>query len=188
MERLLFGARARRRARLKRTVLWLSAVSLVGIGLGVPGTDVGLRLLDSIGRSEATVASSSGAVQTSRVTESTVRFRRQVVEGRPKPDPKPSPSPSAAPRSPEAGSVTEIIYAAAARHGVSGDYLMSIARCESSLDPGAYNPAGYHGLFQFDFQTWAAFGSGEIYDPVAQADAAAELIAAGQSHRWPNCG
>lgn len=83
--------------------------------------------------------------------------------------------------------MTEIIYAAAARHGVSGDYLLSIALCESSLDPGAYNPAGYHGLFQFDHQTWAAFGSGEIYDPAAQADAAAELIAAGQSHRWPNC-
>jgi len=52
---------------------------------------------------------------------------------------------------------------------------------------GAYNAAGYHGLFQFDEQTWAAYGYGDIYDPTAQSRTAARLIAAGESSRWPNC-
>ena len=81
-----------------------------------------------------------------------------------------------------------IIRAAAARHGLSGDYLISVASCESGLNPRAVNSAGYYGLFQFDQTTWAAYGSGSIYDPAAQAEAAASLIAAGQASRWPNCG
>jgi soluble lytic murein transglycosylase-like protein len=85
------------------------------------------------------------------------------------------------------GSVTEIIYAAAAAHGLDGAYLVSVAECESGLDPGAVNSAGYYGLFQFDEQTWAAYGSGPIFDPAAQAEAAASLIAGGQASRWPNC-
>jgi hypothetical protein len=85
------------------------------------------------------------------------------------------------------GSITEIIHAAAAEHGVDGDYLVSIAECESGLDPNAYNSAGYHGLFQYDQTTWAAYGDGDIFDPAAQAEATAKLIADGQSSRWPNC-
>jgi soluble lytic murein transglycosylase-like protein len=94
-------------------------------------------------------------------------------------------TPAPAPAS--GGSITEIIYAAAAEFGLSGEYLLSVASCESGLDPQAYNPAGYHGLFQFDQQTWAAYGYGSIYDPVAQARTAARLLAAGQASRWPNC-
>jgi hypothetical protein len=184
LERLHFGARARRRARLKRIALWASVLSLVGIGLGIPGTDLGLRLIGSVDGPEASVAS-SGTIQTSRAAESTLRFRRKVFERRPEPDPSPKAG-EPAPRTPP-DSITGIVYEAAARYGLSGDYLLSVAECESSLDPGAYNPAGYRGLFQFDYQTWGEFGSGDIYDPVAQADAAAALIAAGQSSRWPNC-
>lgn len=83
--------------------------------------------------------------------------------------------------------MTTIIYEAASEFGVAGDYLLSVAQCESGLDPSAYNQAGYHGLFQFDFQTWGAYGYGSIYDPVAQARTAAELLAAGHASRWPNC-
>ncbi|MGH2819414.1 MAG: transglycosylase family protein, partial [Actinomycetota bacterium] len=83
--------------------------------------------------------------------------------------------------------VTEIIDAAAAEFGIDGGYLLSVAECESGLDPGAVNPAGYHGLFQFDETTWEAYGHGSIYDPVAQARTAAELLAAGEASRWPNC-
>jgi hypothetical protein len=85
------------------------------------------------------------------------------------------------------GSITGIIKAAAAEHGIDGDYLVSIAECESGLDPQAYNSAGYHGLFQYDDSTWAAYGNGDIWDPAAQAEATAKLIADGQSSRWPNC-
>ncbi len=83
--------------------------------------------------------------------------------------------------------MTEIIYTAADEFGIDGGYLLSVAECESSLNPGAVSPAGYHGLFQFDEQTWAAYGYGSIYDPVAQARTAAELLAAGEASRWPNC-
>ncbi len=84
-------------------------------------------------------------------------------------------------------SIEEIIRAAARDRGLEGDYLVSIAVCESGLDPRAYNAAGYHGLFQYDEQTWAAYGRGSIWDPVAQARTTAKLIAEGQSSRWPNC-
>ncbi len=98
-----------------------------------------------------------------------------------------SASASTAP-APSGGSVTDIILSAAAQQGVDGAYLVSIASCESSLNPSAVNPAGYYGLFQFDKTTWAEYGSGSIFDPAAQASAAAGLIAAGQSSRWPVCG
>ena len=86
------------------------------------------------------------------------------------------------------GSVEDIIYSAAAEYGVDGGYMVAIANCESGLNPRAVSPAGYYGLFQFDQQTWAEYGSGSIYDPVAQARATARLISMGQSSRWPNCG
>jgi soluble lytic murein transglycosylase-like protein len=87
----------------------------------------------------------------------------------------------------EPQTVSEIIAAAGAEYGVDVDYLMSVAWCESDLHPGAVSPAGYYGLFQFDQQTWAAYGYGSIYDPVAQARTAARMLAAGMSDRWPNC-
>ncbi|MGH2806877.1 MAG: transglycosylase family protein [Actinomycetota bacterium] len=87
----------------------------------------------------------------------------------------------------DASSITGIIYAAAAEFGLDGGYLLAVATCESTLNPTAYNPAGYHGLFQFDQTTWSAYGYGSIYDPVAQSRTAARLLAAGQDSRWPNC-
>ncbi|MBD0293049.1 MAG: transglycosylase family protein [Jiangellaceae bacterium] len=86
-----------------------------------------------------------------------------------------------------AGSITEIIYAAAAEYGLSGSYLLSVAACESGLNPSAVNPAGYHGLFQFSTGTWASQGYGSIYDPIAQARTAARMLAAGGAGAWPNC-
>jgi soluble lytic murein transglycosylase-like protein len=82
----------------------------------------------------------------------------------------------------------EVIRNAAGAHGVDPGYLVSVASCESGLDPHAVNPAGYYGLFQFDRQTWAAYGKGSIFDPVAQSNAAAYLVSIGQSERWPVCG
>lgn len=98
------------------------------------------------------------------------------------PTPAPAPSPPVEP-----GGVTEIVLSAASEFGLDGGYLLSVASCESGLDPAARNPAGYFGLFQFDLPTWSAYGYGSIYDAQAQARTAARLLAAGQSARWPNC-
>jgi hypothetical protein len=112
--------------------------------------------------------------------------RRPEAKPTPVASPSPSPTPSPVAVAP-AGSISSVIYSAAAEAGISGSYLLSIASCESSLDAQAYNSGGYYGLFQFDQQTWSAYGYGSIYDPVAQSRTAARLIAAGQTSRWPNC-
>jgi soluble lytic murein transglycosylase-like protein len=93
----------------------------------------------------------------------------------------------AAPVEQSPSTVEEIIAAAASEFGIDAAYLLAVARCESDLDPNATSPAGYHGLFQFDLETWSAYGYGPIYDPVAQARTAARLLAAGEAERWPNC-
>ena len=95
-----------------------------------------------------------------------------------------APAAPAAP-APPAGSVEAIIRAAAARHGVSGDWMVKIARCESGLNPRAYNRAGpYIGLFQFLASTFRANGGTDIYDPADQAEIAARMLAHGQAHQW----
>jgi soluble lytic murein transglycosylase-like protein len=183
LERLYFGARARRRARLKRIARWVSYVSIAAVLLGIPGSMMAVELVNSlIGTSSPRVATAAD-IETSESAASTLRFQRKVFSVRPTPSPSPPNDPSEEP-----ASITEIIYAAAADYGLDGDYLVSVATCESGLNPYAVNAAGYYGLFQFDEQTWGAFGYGSIYDPVAQAQTAAELIAAGESSRWPNCG
>jgi soluble lytic murein transglycosylase-like protein len=102
------------------------------------------------------------------------------------PSPAPASTPTPVPAAP-AGSIAGVVYSAAAEAGISGSYLLSVAQCESNLDPGAYGAGGYYGLFQFDQPTWSAYGYGSIYDPVAQAHTAARLIAEGETSRWPNC-
>jgi len=115
----------------------------------------------------------------------------------PTPTPTPTPTPPpvhrsavvAAPASTTssvpAGSVEAIIRAAAARWGVSGDWMVKIARCESGLNPRAYNPAGpYIGLFQFLASTFRANGGTNIYDPADQANITAKMLAHGQAHQW----
>jgi soluble lytic murein transglycosylase-like protein len=82
-------------------------------------------------------------------------------------------------------SVSGIIEAAAARWGVSGSLMVSIARCESGLRPNAYNPGGpYIGLFQFLQSTFRANGGTNIYDAADQANIAAKMLAHGQAHQW----
>lgn len=196
MQNLHFGRKARRKARLKRLAVPAWLLSLGAIALGIPGAEGGLGLIAKIG--DGTLASvqaitnppQSGHIESSESTAALMQFRRRTFESRPSPTPSPSPteaeSTEVAPVAP-AGSLTEIIYAAAAEYGIDGGYLLSVAQCESTLNPNAYNPAGYHGLFQYDTQTWAAYGYGSIWDPVAQARTTAKLLAAGHASRWPNC-
>jgi len=197
MERLRFGERARRRARRSRLRGYLGIAGLVATLLGVPGANLGWELVTGAG-DRAPARADLGGVTTTQQASGMMRFRGNLFQSRPTPSPTPTETEQLAepagaepvgaePPAAPAGSISEIIYSAAAEFGIDGSYLLSVANCESSLNPSAVNPAGYHGLFQFGQETWAAFGYGSIYDPVAQARTAAEMLAAGMASRWPNC-
>jgi soluble lytic murein transglycosylase-like protein len=192
---LIFSIRrARKRRRRRRVAAALAVASVVTIALRVPGSDASLRLVEDFMKDQA--AASKGP-ESSETTASMLRFRRSVFTSRPDQGASEVPSAEAvgtetstetsAETSAAPTSITDIVYSAAAEFGISGDYLLSVASCESALDPFAYNAAGYHGLFQFDQQTWAAYGYGWIYNAVAQARTAGRLLAAGHYSRWPNC-
>lgn len=78
------------------------------------------------------------------------------------------------------------IQQAAAFYGVSPSRLACLAMRESTNNPNAQN-GRYHGLFQFDYTTWALtpYSNQSIYNAEASAFAAAYLISRGQSDRWP---
>jgi hypothetical protein len=194
VERLHFGARARRRRKYRRIAVYLWMFSMVGMIAGLPGTNLSLNFVQRV-FGQKIAAQSSGAISTSQSATGMMRFQRGLFKKRPTPTPSvsvvapstPSSEPAADSSEDASGSIESTIYAAAEEFGLSGSYLVGVANCESHLNPSAYNSAGYHGLFQFDQTTWSAYGYGSIYDPVAQARTAARLIAAGQSSRWPNC-
>ena len=52
------------------------------------------------------------------------------------------------------GGVDAAIHSAAVTHGVQEWRLRCLAQRESSFFPGAYNAAGYHGLYQWDWPSW----------------------------------
>ena len=200
MDRLHFGRKARRKAKLKRIIGWLALASTAALLVNYPGSGAGLDFIRSL-EDSALVVRSGSETGPSGAGAGTIRLRRLQPKNRPsarsdpaptprpaRSDPAPTSNPSPSPTPADPPSTTQIIYNAAAEFGLSGDYLVGVAICESDLDPSAYNPAGYHGLFQFDYETWSAYGYGDIYDPVAQARTAAELLAAGHYSRWPNCG
>jgi hypothetical protein len=83
--------------------------------------------------------------------------------------------------------IVQIIYDAAGRYGVSGDWLLSTATCESQLDPWAYNEVtGDSGLFQFRPATWVEWGAdpATIWDVWSQADMAAWAFSVGLHTHW----
>jgi uncharacterized protein YabE (DUF348 family) len=67
-----------------------------------------------------------------------------------------------------------------------------LAKCESGLNPSAYNPAGpYYGLYQFDQQTWTAnggAGSPSGKSIAEQTAVAYTLYQARGAAPWPVCG
>jgi hypothetical protein len=90
------------------------------------------------------------------------------------------------------GSYTEkeilgFISSAAKKYGQSNNSMVRVARCESNLDPCAVNRSGpYYGLFQFLKSTWkdTPYGDQNIYDPKAQAMAAAWMWNEGRKNEW----
>ncbi len=83
--------------------------------------------------------------------------------------------------------IVSIIYDAAGRYGVSGDWLLNTAVCESGLDPWAFNEmTGDSGVFQFKPSTWAEWGGDPavIWDVWSQADMAAWAFSVGLHTHW----
>ena len=122
-----------------------------------------------------------------------LRPRAPLPSPTPVPTPAPTPTPKPVPKAAPAvvippaasGDIVGIIRAAAAKYGVSGDWMVSIAECESGLRPNAYNPRGpYIGLFQFLQSTFTANGGTNIWDPTDQANVTAKMLANGQAHQW----
>lgn len=149
-------------------------------------------------------AGTASAVTVARAAESDTPVFISELRGPESEPPSPAAAP-AAPRAPAAtthraprvhavaplppaadpNSVIGIIEAAAARWGVSGSWMVGIARCESGLRTNAYNPRGpYIGLFQFLASTFRANGGTNIYDAADQSNIAAKMLAHGQAHQW----
>jgi uncharacterized protein YraI len=82
--------------------------------------------------------------------------------------------------------IVNIIYAAADEYGQSRSDMLRVAECESNLDPYAVNPSGSYGLFQFIRSTWKStpFGGRDIFDPKANANAAAWMWSEGRKSEW----
>ena len=82
--------------------------------------------------------------------------------------------------------IVRIIYAAADRYGQSRSDMLRVAECESNFDPYAVNPSGSYGLFQFIRSTWKStpYGNKDIFDPEANANAAAWMWSEGRKSEW----
>ena len=82
--------------------------------------------------------------------------------------------------------IIRIINQAADRYGQSRSDMVRVAECESNLDPYAVNPSGSYGLFQFIRSTWKStpYGNKDIFDPEANANAAAWMWSEGRKSEW----
>lgn len=102
--------------------------------------------------------------------------------------PKPAAAPPRPPANYGSGPIQDVITKAFSPYGPTAvAWGLRVASCESGFNPRAYNPAGpYYGLFQFLMATFKAtpYGSGDIYDPVANANAAAWKWANGGASAW----
>ena len=184
-QKLVFGARARRsqrRARIRARLglaAWITSAVAAGGGVATQAEETPESALQ-------------GAVSLQGAFVVPVSAPEPGSASAPGPSLRGPRNPSGGGRSspnnrPQTNPIEDAIGAAASEFGIDGDYLRSLARCESALDPNAYSSAGYYGLFQFDEETWSEYGYGSIWDPVAQARTAARLLAMGEDDRWPNC-
>ncbi len=67
----------------------------------------------------------------------------------------------------------------------------ALARCESGGNPGAVNPAGYYGLYQFSPGTWRSVGGSGLPSHASsgeQTRRAIVLFGRTGASSWPSCG
>jgi len=98
-----------------------------------------------------------------------------------------APAPVVAAPASSGNPIVDIITEAANKYGQNPAAMISIARCESGLNPQAYNSrSGASGLFQFLPGTWRTtpFASYSIFDPWASANAAAWMWSQGRRGEW----
>lgn len=91
--------------------------------------------------------------------------------------------------------IKTVLLEASYQYGPTYRFLRELCWRESGFYPGAYNRAGYHGLFQYDWSRWNeespkyGFGDWSPYDPWAAAAVTAAVVAnypLGQVHGiWP---
>ncbi len=67
--------------------------------------------------------------------------------------------------------LVEMTRAAARRYGIREDIAVAQIQAESSFNPNARSGANAQGIAQFIPGTWARFGTGSPYDPVAALEA-----------------
>jgi hypothetical protein len=95
---------------------------------------------------------------------------------------------AAAQRAAASGSIPAIITAAFSPLGSGAvTWALRVAKCESGYNPNAVNASsGAAGLFQFMRSTWAGtpYAGSSIFDPVANARAAAWLYVHGGPGNW----
>lgn len=89
---------------------------------------------------------------------------------------------------PISGGIESVIRSAAAEFGVSGDRMVRVARCESTLNPNAKN-GQYGGLFQFSDKTFNWFASmsglgGSKWNASDAARMASWAFANGYASHW----
>lgn len=83
--------------------------------------------------------------------------------------------------------IVAIIREAARMYRISAREMLRVARCESNLNPRAYNPSGpWYGLFQFHPNTWelTPYERYSWYNPKANARAAGWLWSTDGPHHW----
>jgi uncharacterized protein YraI len=83
--------------------------------------------------------------------------------------------------------LVQLIYEMADAYGQPREDMLRVARCESVLDPSAVNSSsGASGLFQFMPGTWlqTPFAEQNIFDPAANAEAAAWMWSVGRRNEW----
>ena len=86
---------------------------------------------------------------------------------------------------PSVAAIKQIILSASKRYGVPYGRLLSVAECESGLNPLAVNrSSGATGLLLFMTDTFYGHGGTDLWSATQQANTAAQMFSIGESSEW----
>jgi len=93
--------------------------------------------------------------------------------------------------------IKALVASYALEYGVSGESMLNTLKCESGLNPNAYNgkdshklSKGSHGIAQFSKETFDEFSNkigivdGSPYNPDQAIETMAYMFSIGKQHRW----